>query len=138
ALFGALGKWVEARNTEDACGLAEAHRDIGRIVDNIDEGLRRELAKIESEIEAIKEKLRYPEGRDAQIRKMSEKQAIAQNIGLYLSSALGRFSPEKFGQEVSWAWLDIATVAGVGDLLGVFMRQYNSSTPNSSVFFANL
>jgi hypothetical protein len=55
-----------------------------------------------------------------------------------MSSALGRFSPERFGQEVSWAWLDVATVAGVGDLMGVFLRQYSGNTPNSSMFFANL
>ena len=72
------------------------------------------------------------------IEEMREKQKISHAIGVYLSSAFGRFSPERFGQEVSWSWLDLATVAGVGDLLGVFLRQYNKHTPVSSMFFSNL
>ena len=69
---------------------------------------------------------------------MRGKQAVAQKVEVYLSSALGRFSPERFGQEVSWAWLDVAVVSGMRDLMGVFMRQYSGHTPNSSMFYANL
>jgi len=50
----------------------------------------------------------------------------------------GRFSPEKFGQEVNWLWLDLAAASGVGDLMGVYLRQYNRDTPNSSMYFVNI
>jgi hypothetical protein len=138
SLFDALSDWVEARNVSDAEKLREAHIQIRTIAEGTDESLRSELEALILEIDAIKQGLRDPENRQALVQEMREKQAQAQQIELYMSSALGRFSPERFGQEVSWAWLDVATVAGVGDLMGVFLRQYNENTPNSSMFFANL
>jgi len=69
---------------------------------------------------------------------MRGKQKEAHEIEVYLSSAFGRFSPERFGQEVSWAWLDLAVASGVGDLMGAYLREYNGHTPNSSMFFVNL
>lgn len=137
-LFNAIGDWVEARNEGDRQALIGAHGEIRAVVRGVDCALRSELESLELEIDAIKGKLREPEGREARIREMRERQSLAHEVERYLSSALGRFSPERFGQEVSWAWIDVATVAGVGDLLGVFMRQYNENTPNSSMFFANL
>jgi hypothetical protein len=137
-LFEALSGWVEARNADDPDGLRKAHvaiRGCIEVTAGILEGI---LAGLKKEIEEIKAKLRNPEDRQALIKDMRGKQAQAQEIELYMSSALGRFSPERFGQEVSWAWLDVATVAGVGDLMGVFLRQYNVNTPNSSMFYANL
>ncbi len=137
-LFEALGGWVEARNADDPDGLREAHvaiRSCIEVTAGMLEGILRGLRK---EIDEIKANLKNPEDRQALIKEMRGKQAQAQEIELYMSSALGRFSPERFGQEVSWAWFDVATVAGVGDLMGVFLRQYNVNTPNSSMFFANL
>jgi hypothetical protein len=69
---------------------------------------------------------------------MKKKQTEAQMIDNYLSWAFGRFSPEKFGQEVNWLWLDLATATGVGDIMGAYLRQYNRDTPNSSMFFVNI
>lgn len=137
-LFEALSDWVEARNTDDPDGLRNAHVAIRGCIEMTAEMLEKTLAGLRKEIVEIKGKLRNPEDRQALINEMRGKQARAQEIELYMSSALGRFSPERFGQEVSWAWLDVATVAGVGDLMGVFLRQYNANTPNSSMFFANL
>ena len=137
-LFEALNGWVEARNDGDPDGLREAHVAIRGCIEVTAGMLEGILAGLREEIEEIKGKLRDPENRKALINEMRGKQAHAQEIELYMSAALGRFSPERFGQEVSWAWLDVATVAGVGDLMGVFLRQYNVNTPNSSMFFANL
>jgi hypothetical protein len=137
-LFEALSGWVEARNDGDPDGLREAHVAIRGCIELTAGMLEGILAGLRMEIEEIKGKLRNPEDRQALIKDMRGKQAQAQEVELYMSSALGRFSPERFGQEVSWAWLDVATVAGVGDLMGVFLRQYNVNTPNSSMFYANL
>ncbi len=137
-LFEALSGWVEARNADDPEGLRKAHVAIRGCIEVTAGMLEGILAGLRKEIEEIKAKLRNPEDRQTLINEMRGKQAQAQEIELYMSSALGRFSPERFGQEVSWAWIDVATVAGVGDLMGVFLRQYNVNTPNSSMFFANL
>jgi hypothetical protein len=137
-LFEALSGWVEARNTDDSDRLKEAHVAIRGCIEATAGMLEEILAGLRTEIEGIKQRLKDPGDRRTLIKEMREKQAQAQQIELYMSSALGRFSPERFGQEVSWAWLDVAVVAGVGDLMGVFLRQYNENTPNSSMFFANL
>jgi hypothetical protein len=137
-LFEALSGWVEARNTGDPDGLREAHVAIRGCIEATAGMLEDILSGLRAEIEDIKGSLRNPGDRQTMIQEMRRKQAQAQEIELYMSSALGRFSPERFGQEVSWAWLDVATVAGVGDLMGVFLRQYNENTPNSSMFYANL
>jgi hypothetical protein len=118
--------------------LRESHVAIRGCIEATAEMLENILSRLKEEIEDIKSRLKNPEDRQTLIQEMRRKQAQAQEIELYMSSALGRFSPERFGQEVSWAWLDIATVAGVGDLMGVFLRQYSENTPNSSMFYANL
>jgi NTP pyrophosphatase (non-canonical NTP hydrolase) len=136
-LFGALSQWVEARNSGDGAGLTAAHSRIRSSIEGTYERLLARLGVIESEIEAIKGKLRDEEDRSALISLMREKQNAAHGIEAYLSSAFGRFSPERFGQEVSWAWLDLAVASGVGDLMGAYLREYNGHTPNSSMFFVN-
>jgi len=137
-LFDALRGWVEARNGGDPGGLKEAHVAIRSCVESADLELRDALDGLNAEIEGIKRRLSTSDDRGALIAEMRRLQATAQRVEVYLSSALGRFSPERFGQEVSWHWLDVAVVSGMRDLMGVFMRQYNEYTPNSSVFYANL
>lgn len=137
-LFSGLSRWVDARNAEDSEELVEAHSSLRKNIESAYEGLSEKLSSLEDEIDTIRKGLRDPRRRAALIEEMREKQKISHAIGVYLSSAFGRFSPERFGQEVSWSWLDLATVAGVGDLLGVFLRQYNKHTPVSSMFFSNL
>ena len=138
SLFKALSDWVEARNAGNAEKLRSAHMEIRGVVEGTDERLTVELESLREDIDSIKRRLRDPEKRSVLMEEMRGKQSLAHEIETYLSSALGRFSPERFGQEVSWAWLDVAVVAGLEDLMGVFLRQYNGNTPNSSVFFANL
>jgi hypothetical protein len=96
-----------------------------------------EAEKLQTGIDSIKGRLGAAEDRGPLIKEMRDKQTRLGVLELYLSWAYGRFSPEKIGQEVNWHWLDLATVTGVGDLMGVYRRVYNRWTPNSSVYFAN-
>jgi len=137
-LFGALGRWVEARNLGDGQRLKRAHIMIRSSIMDPYEALVDALQGIKADVDSIKGRLSGVENSVPLLKEMREKQRAAHEIELYLSSAYGRYSPEHFGQEVSWSWLDLAVIAGVGDLLGVFTRQYNENTPNSSMFFVNL
>jgi len=137
-LFSALSGWVQARNEGDPEGLKKAHVAIRTCVESTDRELRGILDGLNAEIAGIKRRLGSSEDRATLFAEMREKQVRAKDVEVYLSSALGRFSPERFGQEVSWAWLDVAVVSGMRDLMGVFMRQYSGHTPNSSMFYANL
>ncbi|MFB0558150.1 MAG: bacillithiol biosynthesis BshC, partial [Candidatus Bathyarchaeia archaeon] len=137
-LFSALGQWVEARNLRDGTRLGEAHSEIKATIEETYNKLLSVLLNLQLEVEYIKMRLHKPGDRDALIRELRRKQGAAHDIELYLSSAYGRFSPERFGQEVSWAWPDLAVASGVEDILGVYLRLYNEDTPNSSMFFVNL
>ena len=137
ALFSALSKWVEARNSGDGEALAEAHRMIRASIDAGFTSLVGETEKLQAGIDGIKGRIGAAEDRGALIKEMRDTQARLGTLELYLSWAYGRFSPERLGQEVSWHWLDLAAVTGVGDLMGVYSRVYNTWTPNSSVYFAN-
>ena len=138
SLFTALSRWVDARNTKDEEKLVEAHSSIRGNIESTYRTLIGGLHEIEDEIDAIKRQLRDSGKRAALFQELQEKQRLSHSLEVYLSSAFGRFSPERFGQEVSWSWLDLAVAAGVGDLLGVFLRQYNKNTPVSAMFFVNL
>jgi hypothetical protein len=137
-LFRAIGRWVEARNEGNREKLWSAHSEIRSSIDKTHSALVDELRSIQSRLGDNKARLRDSVERAPLISEMRKKQALAQEIESYLSSAFGRFSQERFGQEVSWAWLDLAAAAGVSDLMGVFKRVYNEDTPNSSMFYVNL
>ena len=137
-LFSALRRWVEARNTQDSEKLVKAHSDIRKSIESTYNKLLEKNYALDREIHAIRKRLSEPGNREAMFREMRSKQRLSKAISLYLSSAFGRFNPERFGQEVSWSWLDLATMSGVSNLLGVFLRQYNMHTPISSMFFVNL
>jgi hypothetical protein len=137
-LYPSLGKWVEARNSDDAEGLQKAHGNIKKSIEGTFSKLLKQLKVLQSDIDVIKAQLSNPENRVPLIREMREKQGKVKDIEQYLSTAFGRFSLEKFGQEVNWSWLDLAAVSGVRDLMGVYLREYNGNTPNSSMFYVNL
>ncbi|MCW4051119.1 MAG: bacillithiol biosynthesis BshC [Candidatus Bathyarchaeota archaeon] len=137
ALFGALSQWVQARNSDNGDAMAEAHKVIrGSIEGSYNELLGRAEA-LNSEVNDIKRQLGKVKDRGPLIKEMRTKQNQAHKLDHYMSWAYGRFSPERFGQEVSWAWVDLAMVSGLGDLMGVYLRQYNRFTPNSSMYFIN-
>lgn len=137
-LFNNLSSWIEARNSDDSEKLWNAHLGIEESINETFNVLVQKLTGYESEIAAIKEKLREPGDRRPLIEKMKRLQGEAHVVDNYLSWAFGRFSPEKFGQEVNWLWADLAAAAGVSDLMGVYLRQYNRDTPNSSMYFVNI
>jgi hypothetical protein len=136
--FTLLNSWVKARNGNNATLLQEAHEGIQRAIQYTFTQLVNETNSIQAEIKEIKQKLRNPTKRLQLIKELKTKQNTVQEIELYLSSVFGRFSLEKFGQEVNWLWLDLAIMSGLDDVMGVFLRQYNENTPNSSMYFVNL
>ena len=137
ALFEALGCWVEARNNDDGEALAKSHIAIRNSIESSYNELLTKMESLQSDVDNIKKKLSTVEDRSPLIRELRAKQNEANTLEQYLSWAYGRFSPERFGQEVSWAWFDLAQVTGLNDLLGVYMRMYNRHTPTSSMYFAN-
>ena len=137
-LFEALGLWVDARNDEDGEKLAVAHLGIRGAIEDTYNWLLDRLQALKSDVDAIKKRLNDTEDRAPLIQEMRRKQRLSREIEKYLSCAFGRFSPERFGQEVSWAWFDLAIVSGLDDLFGVYTRQYNRHAPNSSMYFVNL
>jgi hypothetical protein len=137
-LFNYLSSWVEARNRDDAQELWNAHKGIEANINSSFNALVDKLKELNSGISNIKERFKEPGDRRPFIKEMRRMQAEAQVIDNYLSWAFGRFSPEKYGQEVNWLWLDLAAATGLGDLMGAYLRQYNSYTPNSSLFFVNI
>jgi uncharacterized protein YllA (UPF0747 family) len=138
SLFEALSSWVKARNSEDERKLKKAHQEMRKAIMDPYSKLLEEKERLEEKVGEIKGKLSEPEGREGRLKVMQRKQNRLKLIENYLSMAYGQFSPERFGQEVSWAWLDAAAVAGVNDVLDMYLREYNRNTPNSSMFFVNL
>ena len=137
-LFDALARWVEAKKTYNVESIAQAHTNIRKAVDETYISLNKVKTDAESDVDAIKKRLEEPSTRAALMQEMKVKQAMAGELDNYLSFAFGHFAPEKYGQEVSWAWIDLALASGVGENLGIYKRLYGGWTPNSTVFYVNL
>ncbi len=56
---------------------------------------------------------------------------------VYLSWQFGRFTPEKFGQEVSWIWIDMALQTGLNDYLQTYYRMYTTHSIPGTAYFTN-
>ncbi len=72
--------------------------------------------------------------RDAEISMDRFINATFQNLGKYrtkldaqkyLSWMFGQFAPQKFGQEVSWVWIDMALQTGLNDYIPTYRRLYH-------------
>lgn len=137
-LFDSLAGWVEAKKSNNVEGIAQAHANIRKAVDETYASISKAKEDAESEVDAIKKRLGDQSTRAALIQEMKSKQAIAGELDTYLSYAFGHFAPEKYGQEVSWAWIDLALASGVGENVGIYRRLYGGWTPNSTVFYVNL
>jgi hypothetical protein len=137
-LFDALAGWVEAKKANNVEGIVYAHAGIRKAIDETYTSLSKAKVDVESEIDAIKRRLGEPSTRAALMQEMKAKQAIAQELDCYLSYAFGHFAPEKYGQEVSWSWIDLALASGVGENVEIYERLYGGWTPNSTVFYVNL
>ena len=138
AVFNALSDWVVARNVGEGEGLWKAHTSIETSITSTYASLVDQLDILEAEVVNIKQQLRNPGDRRPLIEAMKGKQSEAQIIDHYLSWSFGRFSPEKFGQEVNWMWVDLAAATGVKDIMGAYLRMYNRYTPNSSMYYINV
>lgn len=136
-LFDALGEWVKARNEGDGEALKRSHDAIEAAIEETYSALLAEADALQGDVDSIKGRLGKAKDRGPLIKEMQIKQSNLSIVEQYLSWAYGRFSPERRGQEVSWAWIDLALVTGVNDVVGVYLRQYSEHTPNSSMFFMN-
>jgi uncharacterized protein YllA (UPF0747 family) len=136
--FNALAGWVEAKKTNNIEGINQAHSDIRKAIDKVYTTLINAKADAESEIDSIKLRLGEPSTRATLMQEMKAKQVIVQKLDGYLSNAFGHFAPEKYGQEVSWAWIDLALASGVGENVEIYKRLYGGWTPNSTAFYVNL
>jgi uncharacterized protein YllA (UPF0747 family) len=58
-----------------------------------------------------------------------------QLIQVYLSQMFGRYSPERFGQEVSFAWVDVAISLGPAQLFAILSAHYRPLTPAAATFY---
>ncbi len=137
-LFDALAGWVETKKADDVEGIAEAHSRIKKTIDETYAALSGAKVNAESEIGSIKRRLGDPATRATLMQEMRAKQALVQELDCYLSYAFGHFAPEKYGQEVNWAWIDLALASGVGENVEIYKRLYGGWTPNSTVFYVNL
>jgi uncharacterized protein YllA (UPF0747 family) len=137
ALFHALSKWVTAKKASDAQAVTLAHKEIQLALVSSNRSLQERLNKIESKTRELKESIRTQEDKAPIIKMINENQQKSRQITLYLSWAYGRFNPDKYGQEVNWNWLDLATVTGVDDIMGVYERMYHDDTPNAAMFYVN-
>lgn len=135
--FSLLNQWVEARNSQDPQRLENAYRDIEKSITSIFEALNTRLNTLEKEISEIREQLQKFND-CSMIALLKEKQSLINLVSLYLSSQFGRFAPEKFGQEVSWSWIDIVVTSGLEELTKIYLRQYFDYTLNSTMFYVNL
>ncbi|MBS7619632.1 bacillithiol biosynthesis BshC [Candidatus Bathyarchaeota archaeon] len=135
--FSSLNRWVEARNNQDPQRLENAYREIEESITATFETLNIRLNTLEKEVSEIREQLqKLNDG--SMVALLKEKQSLINLVNLYLSSQFGRFTPEKFGQEVSWSWIDVAVISGLQELTRIYLRQYFDYTLNSTMFYVNL
>jgi hypothetical protein len=137
-LFDSLAAWVEAKKENNVEGIAGAHIAMRKAIDETYTAIDKAKANIDSDIDSIKRRLGDPSTRTVLMQEMKQKQSLSTELDGYLSYAFGHFAPEKYGQEVSWAWIDLALASGVGEIAGIYKRLYGGWTPNSTVFYVNL
>ncbi|MHA2502824.1 MAG: hypothetical protein ACXAE3_08145, partial [Candidatus Kariarchaeaceae archaeon] len=55
----------------------------------------------------------------------------------YMGWQFGRFTPQKFGQEVSWVWFDMALQTGLSDYIAAYKRMYQANSTLGGYYFIN-
>ena len=137
-LFKGIASWVEANKKNNEKQINESLERIRKHLDDIYEKLVLNENELKTEVELIKKQLSTSKNRNELIKTLKEKEKQLQLIENYLSLAYGQYAPEKYGQEVSWLWIDFALSANVKSIASVYQRMYNLYTPNSSTYFVNL
>jgi uncharacterized protein YllA (UPF0747 family) len=59
------------------------------------------------------------------------------DIQKYLGWQYGKFDQFKFGQEVSWSWIDLALQTGARDYINTYSRIYHKDSLIGSMFYIN-
>ena len=59
------------------------------------------------------------------------------DVSTYLGWQFGKFHEYKFGQEVSWMWIDLALQTGLTDYIPTYLRMYHKNSPPSGIYFLN-
>ena len=137
ALYHAISRWVNAKKAGDTQNVSLAHKEIQLALISSNRSLQEQLENIELKTSELKETIRNQKDKVPIIKMINENQQKSRQIALYLSWAYGRYNSNKYGQEVNWNWLDLATVTGVDDIMGVYERMYNDDTPNAAMFYVN-
>lgn len=65
----------------------------------------------------------------------SHKQSM--DIQKYLGWQFGKFDQFKFGQEVSWSWIDLALQTGPKDYINTYFRMYDKHSLIGGMYFIN-
>jgi hypothetical protein len=116
ALFAACGEYIDATAQHLATKEAQLERRRTKII-----GAQRHVAdKIQ------RRKLR------TDVRRLTE---LGQILQIYQSQMFGRYAPERFGQEVSFAWIDMALSLGPNELFDRLRSHYHALTPSAATFY---
>lgn len=115
ALFGACGEYIEATAQQLAKKETQLeHRRSKGIAaqrQTVDQTQRQQL--------------------QAEIRRLTDDR---QAIQTYQSQMFGRYAPERFGQEVSFAWIDMAQSLDPNQVFNRLRSHYHSLTPSAATF----
>ena len=107
--------------------IQDTLQDLTRKADQLEEKRLQTLTQARREEDrARRSQLQREVGRLGKIRQLAR---------TYLSQAFGRYSPERYGQEVSWNWIDMAISLGPACLFRRLLAHYQPLTPNSATFY---
>lgn len=84
-----------------------------------------EFLQANQELTAYLESFRDEESNDPEVQQ-------------YLSWQFGKYTAEKFAQEVSWSWIDLAIAGGLREFVQTILRFYGENPPVGGAFFLNL
>ena len=115
ALFGACGEYIETT--------------------------AQKLTKMEAQLERRRAKAIAAQRQDVESTHRRQLQAethrlteLRQALQTYESQMFGRYAPERFGQEVSFAWIDMAQSLNPNRLFDRLRSHYHALTPSAATF----
>jgi hypothetical protein len=134
-----LAKAIATATAEENIGVVRSLYDASakKILSTVKQLVRIEHQLEEDRKDAIQ---KQRESSDSTIRE--EQRALIgrqtrhrQILQTYLSQMYGRYSPERLGQEVSFAWIDGAVSLGPKHYFQHLLNHYQPLTPPSTTFF---
>jgi hypothetical protein len=116
ALFAACGEYIDATAqrlvTKEALLERRRTKTIAAQRQAVDQTLRRKL--------------------QADVHRLTEQRQVLQT---YQSQMFGRYAPERFGQEVSFAWIDMGLSLDPNQLFDRLRSHYHALTPPAATFY---